>query len=51
MTALFVYYIDENVDGELFLTLPDDPDLKEVFDKLSGGGKAKIRKVVRVSPS
>ena len=42
-------FVDENIDGELFLSLLDDSDLLKDLN-VSAGGKAKIRIVVRVSP-
>ena len=40
--------IEGKVDGDLFLTLLDDPDLMNDLD-LSPGAKAKIRGIIRVS--
>ena len=49
VVSMCLYIIIEgNVDGELFLTLPDDPDLMKDLE-LSPGGKAKIRGIIKVS--
>ena len=41
-------FVEENIDGKLFLTLPDNPDLLKDLN-LSAGGKAKMKEIIRVS--
>ena len=41
-------FVEENIDGKLFLTMLDNPDLLNDLN-LSVGGKAKIKEVIQVS--